>query len=434
MKVERLRFFLNGEEVTVQVEEWEPLLYTLRERLGVRSVKEGCGIGECGACTVLVDDKPYYSCIFLAKKAEGKHVKTVEFLSRRGLHPLQEAFIEHGAVQCGFCTPGMLLSAYSLLLHKREPTVQEIREAISGNLCRCTGYLQIVEAISAASRAFEEQPEPKRELGVRISKEELLKRASQGDVLLYAGGTDLYVRFRRGEVSEKYLDISSCEALCGISLEGDSLRIGALVTHGELAEAPLVREKAPCLAAASSSVGSPQIRNLGTLGGNIVNASPAADTFPALMVHEALCVLESEEGQRTLPLEELVLAPYKADLRKGEVLSEVRLQVLHGYKEGFIKVAKRAALSISRLSVAYAVKEKDGVFEDVRISVGAMTPRPFRARRFEESLRGKRKEKGIVAEKCEVLFEEVVKVSGMRPSYRYKFPVLRDLIVKALGG
>jgi len=93
VKVERLRFFLNGEEVTVQVEEWEPLLYTLRERLGVRSVKEGCGIGECGACTVLVDDKPYYSCIFLAKKAEGKHVKTVEFLSRRGLHPLQEAFI-----------------------------------------------------------------------------------------------------------------------------------------------------------------------------------------------------------------------------------------------------------------------------------------------------------------------------------------------------
>jgi carbon-monoxide dehydrogenase small subunit len=118
-------------------------------------VKEACSIGECGACTVLIDDEPQYACLTLSTKAEGRDVKTVEYLGDpERLHPLQEAFIRHGAVQCGYCTPGMLLAAYSLLLKNSRPTEDQIREALSGNLCRCTGYTQIVEAIKDAAPLF----------------------------------------------------------------------------------------------------------------------------------------------------------------------------------------------------------------------------------------------------------------------------------------
>ncbi len=145
-------FTLNGKPTTVAVEDNELLLNTLRERFSLTSVKEGCGIGECGTCTVLIDNEPHYSCLTLTTKVEGRDVKTVEFLGDAGLlHPLQESFISAGAVQCGYCTPAMLLAGYSLLLKNREPTDGEIRHAISGNLCRCTGYIQIVEAIKDAA-------------------------------------------------------------------------------------------------------------------------------------------------------------------------------------------------------------------------------------------------------------------------------------------
>jgi len=143
---------LNGKPITAGVEDNEMLLSTLRDRFGLKSVKEGCSIGECGVCTVLVDDEPVYSCLTLASKVDGHDVKTVEFLAEGDrLHPLQEAFIRSGAVQCGFCTPGMLLVAYSLLKRCPNPSREEIREAMSGNLCRCTGYVQIVEAVHDAA-------------------------------------------------------------------------------------------------------------------------------------------------------------------------------------------------------------------------------------------------------------------------------------------
>ena len=124
------------------------LLELLRDKLNITSVKEGCGIGECGACTVLLDGKPIYSCLTLALKVDERDVKTVEYLSKDGsLSKIQEAFIKNGAVQCGYCTPGMLLCAYALINTKKEITEDVIKEAISGNLCRCTGYIQIIEAI-----------------------------------------------------------------------------------------------------------------------------------------------------------------------------------------------------------------------------------------------------------------------------------------------
>ena len=144
---------LNGEEVTVQVKPSALLVEVLRDQLELMGTKVACGEGECGACTVLLDGKPVNSCLVPALKAQGREVLTVEGLAALGeLHPLQKAFVEHGAVQCGYCTPGMLMSAKALLDHNPNPTEDEVRLAISGNLCRCTGYAKIVEAIQAASQ------------------------------------------------------------------------------------------------------------------------------------------------------------------------------------------------------------------------------------------------------------------------------------------
>lgn len=145
-----IRFILNGKEVEVEVPPHWTLLQLLREKLGLTGTKEGCGIGECGACTVLLDGMPVNSCLVLAPKVDRRKVETIEGMgSRESLHPIQRSFIEFGAVQCGFCTPGMLMSAKSLLEKNPHPTREEIKEAISGNLCRCTGYQQIIEAIEA---------------------------------------------------------------------------------------------------------------------------------------------------------------------------------------------------------------------------------------------------------------------------------------------
>jgi len=148
-----LSFTLNGDHVEVEIEPHLTLLQVLRDKLELTGTKEGCGMGECGACTVLLDGKTVNSCIFPAMEVDGKSVTTIEGLTdtRGDLHPIQKAFIEYGAIQCGFCTPGMVLSAKALLDENPKPTEGEIRNGIAGNLCRCTGYLQIVEAIKAAS-------------------------------------------------------------------------------------------------------------------------------------------------------------------------------------------------------------------------------------------------------------------------------------------
>lgn len=151
----RVAFQLNSEPVELEIKPSQTLLEVIRRDLALTGTKDGCGIGECGVCTVLLDGWPVRSCLALAVDVRGREVTTIEGLAQGSkLHPLQESFIKHGAIQCGFCIPGMLMTATALLNEKPNPTEQEVRAAISGNLCRCTGYAKIVEAILAANEGF----------------------------------------------------------------------------------------------------------------------------------------------------------------------------------------------------------------------------------------------------------------------------------------
>ena len=153
MKQVEIVLRVNGINYTVAVEPQRTLVEVLRDTLGLTGTKKSCSEGECGACTVLMDGKPATSCLILALDAQGKEITTIEGLSEgEKLHPIQEAFLKHGAIQCGFCTPGMVMSAKAFLEENPKPTAAEVRKGISGNLCRCTGYQQIVDAILAASK------------------------------------------------------------------------------------------------------------------------------------------------------------------------------------------------------------------------------------------------------------------------------------------
>lgn len=150
---QKMELQVNGRVYEVFVEPWKTLLEVLREELGLTGAKMGCDDGNCGACTVIVDGKAIKSCLMLVPQAKGKKILTIEGLgSEENLHPLQQAFIEYFAVQCGFCTPGMILTAKALIDSNPEPTEAEVKEAISGNLCRCTGYTKIVESIITATK------------------------------------------------------------------------------------------------------------------------------------------------------------------------------------------------------------------------------------------------------------------------------------------
>jgi carbon-monoxide dehydrogenase small subunit len=150
MEKRLIKILVNGESHEIAVKPNDTLLEVLRDRIGLIGTKEGCGVGECGACTVLMGGRPVLSCIILAMDADGSDITTIEGISTgEEFDPLQKSFIQHGAVQCGFCTPGMILAAKELLDNVENPSIDQIKDAISGNLCRCTGYTKIIEAIRA---------------------------------------------------------------------------------------------------------------------------------------------------------------------------------------------------------------------------------------------------------------------------------------------
>jgi CO/xanthine dehydrogenase FAD-binding subunit len=207
------------------------------------------------------------------------------------------------------------------------------------------------------------------------------------------------------------------------------------VTHSELASSPLIRQFGKVLSEAASWIGSPQIRNLGTLGGNIVNASPAADTLPPLMVLDAVGRVVSKEGERDIPLPLLFSRPYETNLKPHEILAQVHFPKLPlTIKSSFVRLARREAMAVARMSVAVIVQLERGRFEDVRISVGSVTPTPRRMSEAEGVLKGRAPDEEGLKLAAHRVSETMVRQSGIRPSTSYKKPVVEALLMRAMRG
>ncbi len=295
---------INGTVVEVAAS-GRTLLDVLREDLRLTGAKLGCGEGECGACTVLVDGRAVCACLQAADTLVGRQVETIEGLRDTDLGAtIVDALAANGAVQCGFCTPGFVVAAAA---HLRCEAPGDLDASIEGNLCRCTGYAKIRTALSSV--APQAMPADRRR-PTRSRKAVLAEMQADPGLMPIAGGTDLLVRAHGSGRPHRHLDLTTIDdaAMTTIAEDAEAISLGALVTWAELQVNGLVRATLPLLSQVADTVGGAQIRNAGTIGGNIATASPAGDGLPALVALRARVEVDGPDGVRTMPLTEFLVA------------------------------------------------------------------------------------------------------------------------------
>jgi xanthine dehydrogenase iron-sulfur cluster and FAD-binding subunit A len=436
-------FSLNGKVRRLEVDPEARLLDVLREDLRLTGAKEGCGKGECGACTVLVDGAAVDSCLMLAWQADGAALETIEGLGpARTLDPLQDEFVEKGGVQCGICIPGMVMAARALLLGTPQPSAEEIREGLAGNLCRCTGYTKIFAAVAAAAGRLT-APGPGSAVERATPTSHRPRTVAEACALLrqeplrtpLAGGTDVLVQAKDGTRSLDVIDITGIAELRAIEERDGALWIGAGATHTDLMRSALVARYAPALPQACAVIGGPQIRNRGTIGGNLANASPAADTVPALYVAEAVVEIAGADGRRELPVESFCRGRRETALEGGELIAGVRIPRRDGVRGTFLRLGQRQAQAISKVSVAVAWQGTAEKPERVRVAYGAVAPTVVRAPAAEALLEARGV--GALAEACAAAADAVRPIDDLRSTARYRramVGVLLDRAVRATLG
>jgi xanthine dehydrogenase small subunit len=459
----KINFVLNGKETHLETRADRRAVDLFREDLGLTGTKEGCGTGECGACTILVEGAPRLSCLMLAAQLDGSRVVTIEGLApaKGELHPVQQSFVDFGAVQCGACTPGMILTAAEFLARHPSPGRKEITAAISGNLCRCTGYRKIIDAIETVAP---EAMTPGINEGARTpgvvegsvkaicaprflpllkderpvffprSLAELHEILSNHpDARVFAGGTDLLVWIRNRRIAPTVLiGLGRIAALSGIGETGDGVRIGAGTPHAALLADPLIRRLFPVLTQAIRTLGSPHIRRMGTIGGNIVTASPAGDTLPPLQVLGADVELSSAEGIRRLPLSNFISGPGKTALKAGEILSAVLIPRPAGTTvQHFEKVGLRGAMACAVASLAVLIGvSASGNVESARLAWGSVGPTVMCAPAVEAALIGNPLNRKTLDPLIPLVGEAVTPIDDVRASAGYRRQVAGNLLLR----
>ncbi|RUR29586.1 xanthine dehydrogenase small subunit [Vreelandella nanhaiensis] len=418
-----IEFLFNGAPQQCHASPDTSILTLLREHLGATGTKEGCASGDCGACTVAIGatgSTPKYqsvnACITPAHQLQGKSLVTVEGLAVDGqLHPAQTAMIECHGSQCGFCTPGIVMSLFTLyesLAADTPPlTNQQLEATLGGNLCRCTGYRPIRDAalhmqhhghtlpnlyhFCSSSYCTESSAQPQVEaesfFKQPTSLADLTKaRARFPNARLVAGGTDLWLETtQRLMPLNQLIDVSRVEEL--LTIEAAELNnqagwwVGAGVTYTQLE--PLLKANFPAFAHLLNRLGSQQIRNRGTLGGNIANASPIGDTPPALLVLDAWVEIANANATRHLSLDNFFVDYKKTALDVDEVLSRIFIPRLpSSHKLHIWKLSKRREDDISVILGAFSYRVEDGRLRDVRMAFGGMAAIPKRALAAEKAL------------------------------------------------
>lgn len=460
-KLVRLEFLPGGALVPTAT-----LLQYLRTRAEHRGVKEGCAEGDCGACTVVIAEpgeadalryRAADSCLVFLPMLHGKQVITVENLrgSSGILHPVQKAIVDNFGSQCGFCTPGVVMSLFALYKSPVAPSREAVVDALAGNLCRCTGYRSIIEAGLAAcgDRTPDHFTAASHEISALLSSiprgglcidtgtqrylrpatlaEALELRRADPGALVICGATDSALRVtKQHEIIPSILDISGVAELQGIERSGDAFVIGAAVTIQEVLDR--AEGSIPPLAAMLRLFGSRQIRNMATIGGNVATASPIGDTLPMLMALRAQVEMAGSRGTRRLSIDEMLVGYRTTACERDELITRIVVPfvsppaIVMGYK-----VSRRADLDIATVSAGFRLeRDGSGAIGNAILAFGGMADRTRRAVRTESFLRGKPWSRAVVHDAMEMLSTEFTPLKDVRGSAGFRTTVARNLLLK----
>lgn len=446
-----IQFLMNGRIHTENLPADTTVLQYLRRDAGRCGTKEGCASGDCGACTVVLAEKQgdqlqyrtVNACLTFMPAVHGKQLITVEDLKHRGkLHHVQQAMVDNHASQCGFCTPGFVMSLFAMEKNKPAYTVEGVQETLSGNLCRCTGYRPIMDAAKAicdapepdqfdadalqtlaklAAMSATEQP---------VSLDQLAQRyLAEPDSRLVAGGTDLALEVtQRYQRQPKLISLSHIPELKTITLTGQAIYIGAAAPLSECM--PVLHHEFPEFGELLERFASQQIRNQGTFGGNIANASPIGDGGPVLLALGASLLLRRGAEQRELPLDQFFLGYRKTALQPGEFIEQIRIprNTSAARQLRVYKVSKRLEDDISAVCAALHIEVQNGVVVHARVAFGGMAEVAKRAICCEAQLLGQPWQTATVERACQALTQDFTPISDFRASREYRMQVAKNLL------
>ena len=461
-----IHFIIDGDHIAVDdVAPTTTLLQYLRESLGRSGTKEGCAEGDCGACTVVVGElagdgiayRAVNSCVRFLPTLDGKEVVTVESLRtpQGELHPVQQAMVDCHGSQCGFCTPGFVMSLFGLYLNQPAASRDEVVDALAGNLCRCTGYRPIIDA----GCRMNEYPAPaqwSRDDAQSTARRQRLQSIQRKDSLAVSTPAGFLAPQTLDELAAAYVAAPASLLLAGSTDIGlwvtKQLRdLPSIIYLGEVAELKTLREVGgmleigaavrlteayaaivnhyPMLDELANRFASPPIRNAGTLVGNLANGSPIGDSMPVLIALGASVELRCGDKTRSLPLEKLYLGYQKKDLAPGEFLTAVRIPLPRpDCAVASYKIAKRFDQDISAVCGGYALTISNGVVTEARIAYGGMAAIPQRATHTEAALTGQPWTEATVAAAMKQIAADYTPLSDMRASAAYRLQVAANLL------
>ncbi len=420
----------------------------LRLEQGIRGTKEACGEGECGACTVLLGDGASYrtvaSCLLPVGELAGRHLVTIEGLDpAAGLSPIQQALVDEGAPQCGFCFPGIVVALTGFFLTSRDLSERDAIDAIDGNICRCTGYTSIRRAVTGLCQAFAPRLDPAADrvaqlvawgivppyfaqagaiLGAIVTDTTAAPGdACPEDALFVSGGTDLLVQQPPALRTRELSFLSRRPSLRRVARDGDHLVIGGGVTVEDLRHLPELRALVPDIDMVVTLFASTIIRNRATVAGNLVNASPIGDVTVLLLALGSVLQLTAGTQTRLLPLSAFYRGYKTLDLGPGEIVTSVHLPLsVADACVHFEKVSQRRHLDIAAVNSALCARCVDGVLYDVRLAVGGVAPVPLLANATMAYLERRAVTAAGARDAADVLVGEIAPISDVRGSADYK--------------